>query len=538
MVPDGPGLSGAMYESIVQPLMSATNQAYSIYLMDHRGTGQSIPSLHCPDEPAINGELPEGDCITYLDETYGDTIEYMNTYAIVRDYISLTELITNSDDRVLFYGSGYGAFVINQIIIQDPNLIDLVVMDSALLPSIVNYDEYAHDAGLRLLNRCQSFSECRDKVDNNDPEDIIEDLFNNFPNLDCPRQLGLEKSEIQTIFRNMATDLDYRPLLLPVVVRVLRCNGDDLEYLRTGIETFNEFYYETYKLRAENSSFVTGESYVFRNNIQINEFLRIDRGFQPSSTELVAISEQLYFSNYLPTFVSQLSNTWIWGENNNLDPYEFGTSEVPMLILSGEFDMQANTIYSARLADIYDNRFQRFLEIPFAGHNVLFDSPTQSGGICGFELIAEFINQGPGNWDPYELSIQCISRLEPIDFDASTQKTLALSELTFGNRDPWGSGNIPVFGGSVSFSSDYVFNPFSSNDLPTIPNLSLSRIIVFDSYDTSRPQTNRNTLSYISTGILPPSGWFSSDGAVIGSASTLTNGFIIILLCLFISILF
>ena len=537
MVPDGPGLSGAMYEPIVTALMSALNNRYTIYLMDHRGTGRSEPALHCPDEPGTGEESPEGDCTTFLNDNFGDTIEYFNSYAIVRDYQLLTDILTDSNDVVLFYGSGYGAFVINQLLIEDPEIADAVIMDSAMLPSITEYDTNAQDTGLDFVDRCQNFGDCRKEIDSRDPEELVQEVFAQFSDLTCPNRLSLAREEVQTIFRNLAADQDYRPLLLPIVVRMLRCNSDDLDYLDTGIHQFNEFFYETLSLRSANSSITEGESYVFRNNIEVNELLRVDRGIQPNSQTLLGLSEQQFFSNYLPSFVSGISDGWLWDKNENVEEYEFGISSVPMFILAAEFDMKTSPRYSARMADIYDNQFQRFLEIPFAGHNVLTNSPTSNGGICGFELIAEFINQGPGNFNPFEISTSCIARLEPVDFAAQTQRTKEISSFIFGDSEPWGNGPIPLLnGGTLSLSSGYVVFPFSSNDLPEIPNLSISQIIVFDSYDTSNPKTTRNTLSYISTGFLPPSAWFSPDGAVVGAASSLSTG-CLLLVSLFIVLL-
>lgn len=529
MIADGPGLSGSMYEPIASPMLQALQQRYSIYLMDHRGTGESNPSLHCPIQSGQIRESPEGNCLEFLRTTYGDQMEYFSTEFIAQDYIQITnEIQSNSNGQILLYGGGYGGYIINQILIQNSNSpldflleIDAIVFDSLLFPSITETDENAQDTGLDFLDRCQNFASCREQIERRDPEDLIEDIFQSFDELSCPNQLDLSRSELQIIFRNMANDQDYRALLLPVIVRILRCNSQDLTFLRSGLNQFLQVYYEDFQLISSNSSIIQGQSYVLRNHIDITELLDVDRGFQPGSQELLALSERLYFSNYNPSFVSELSRNWIWDAPNGFESFDFPfNSSIPLLILAGEFDMKVSSVYSALAYDNFDNENQRFIEIPFGGHLTLYQTPTQSGVQCGFELIAEFFNHP--NHDPFDIDTQCISRLLPVDYAAERAQTIQLSIQTFGSDDPWGEGAIPEFFGTFSQSSRYIEFPFSSNDLPPIPQLTLSQIIVFDSYDSSNPQTIRNSFSYISTAFLPPTAWFSPDGAVVGSSSLMT----------------
>lgn len=529
MIPDGPGLSGAMYEPIASQMVQALQQQYTIYLMDHRGTGKSNPALHCPIQAGETREAPEGDCTEYLQTTYGDKMDYFSSEFIARDYNLITNEITqNSNAKVLLYGGGYGGYVINRILLENSTQINAIVLDSFLFPSLTETDENAQDTGSDFLDRCQNFESCREQIDRRDPEELMEDIFKSFADLSCPPQLGLTRSDLQIIFRNMANDKDYRALVLPVVVRMLRCNSEDLVYLRTGINTFLEVYYENNQLINSNSSIIQGQSYVLRNHLDIIELLPVDRGFQPGSQELLAVSENLYFSNYNPSFVTELSSNYPWDSTEDFDNFDFAISSVPTLILAGEFDFKVSSIYSALAADKFDNEKQRFLEIPFGGHLTIYNTPTQNGVNCGFELIAEFFNSN--DFDPFSIDMSCISRLAPIDYAAEQSKTIELSIRTFGS-EPWGSGNIPEFFGSISFSSQYVEFPFSTNDLPPIPDLTLSQIIVFDTYDSSNPQTFRNTLSFISTGILPPSAWFSPDGAVVGSASIFIPSYFCYFIC-------
>merc|ERR1712137_1225010 len=142
------------------------------------------------------------------------------------------------------------------------------------------------------------------------------------------------------------------------------------------------------------------------------------------------------------------------------------------------------------------------------------------GTDCGFNLAVQFLRQSSGAWDPYELNTKCIGNLVPVDYAASTNETQETSLRVFGYANPWGSRIVPPIdngGGDISASGSSIV--FSTNDLPPVPNLSLSRVVVFDTYDTSDPNTVRNTLSYVSTGILLPADYFTSGGAIANDAT-------------------
>merc|ERR1712137_354311 len=201
------------------------------------------------------------------------------------------------------------------------------------------------------------------------------------------------------------------------------------------------------------------------------------------------------------------------------EPFTLSSSTVPALIISGEFDFVTDSSYSARMADVYDNERQRFIQIPFGTHMALVNTPTQNGTDCGFTMVVQFLRQRSGAWDPYQVSTKCIGNLVPVDYAASTNETRETSLRVFGYADPWGSGIVPPVddGGAISVSGTGSIM-FSTNDLPPVPNLYLSRVVVFDTYDSSDPFSVRDTLSYVSTGVLLPADYFTSEGGLVNDS--------------------
>ena len=519
LIADGPGYSGSMYEIIAEQMISALGERYSIYLMDHRGTGNS-QFLQCSGNTTLSQQT-EGSCKIDLQAQYPNSeLSYFNTYAIANDYIKfINEQRSSEEDVVLLYGSGHGAFIINQILTINTTKINAVVMDSYMYPPIVDYDADADDTGNDFISHCNNFGTCIQKLQGISPDTIFSNIFNSFESLTCTTQLGIGRAELQTIFRNIAASRQLNCLLLPIATRYLRCNQLDLDYLNAGIRQFNS----TFQLYFGNSS-ATGYSSVLNNQVILNDLFRVDTSInrQPNSQELTGESFLYYFSNYLPSFYSSLNSLWdpTWLTDSPIDPFSFASTSVPALILGGEFDMNTNSFYSALAGNFYNRQFQRFIELPFASHSVLFNSPTSSGTQCGFQFVVNFFNQNPTAFDPHAIGNLCISSLEPVDFSAASQQTSELSSTYFNNTDPWGIGRIPIGVNYVSSaSSDYIPFLFSTNDLPDIPNLALSVIVVYDTFDTSDLRA-RGSFSRISPGILPPSAAFTPDGGV-GSSSYL-----------------
>ena len=88
-----------------------------------------------------------------------------------------------------------------------------------------------------------------------------------------------------------------------------------------------------------------------------------------------------------------------------------------------------------------------------------------------------------------------------------------------------------------SYLSSYFIGRFTSNQIPEIPNLSLNSIVMVDTLDSSQILEIGGTLSSVVTGLLPPSGFFTTQGGCNGcnSSSSLTppSSFSICLLTLF-----
>mmetsp|Transcript_12804 Transcript_12804/g.51093 ORF Transcript_12804/g.51093 Transcript_12804/m.51093 type:complete len:651 (-) Transcript_12804:102-2054(-) len=560
LVSDGPGLSGEQYEGQVEALMAATGNVYDIYLMDHRGTGRSSP-IDCPVDAYTGVEDPAGVCVDYLDETFGREIRYYETSNVAQDYVRIVSIVLEDeilqygeDPVVAFYGGGYGAYVINQVLAISPSLANGVVLDSYMYPSLQEADLDANDIGLEFVEGCMQDEECRNALQGADARSLVESLFDNFDDLSCPHLLGLEKQDYQAILRRFLEDKELRNLILPVVVRTARCNSDDFDFLLTGLPgDFLDPYYPNQD--ADNR--VTGESYVFRNQVDLNEFLLFEDTTGPASREqLDNISDNLEFSDFQPGFLSDLWEAWRWRQTNTIDPYLFSASNVPMLLLSAEFDSVTHPRYTDLAADEYDNQLQRHIEVPFSIHNVFLNADTETGGSCGFDIIVDFLNTGSddGDFDPRGLSRLCLADLVRPDYGVEEVSTQDLSEQIFGDRNAFGDGpvpnlndddddgssgssrssNSPASSGIFDFSTatfSYFTFAFSPSNLPDLPDLSLSTIVVIDTVERSSLEPSDSLGFVINTGVLPPTSMFGPDGTFLGAASCLQPVTAVLVFC-------
>lgn len=550
MVSDGPGLSGQQYEAQVEALMAATGNVFDIYLMDHRGTGRSSP-IHCPADSETGIENPAGVCIDYLDETFGNDIHFYETSNVAQDYVRIVNIVLEDEilsygenPVVAFYGAGYGAYVINQVLTVSPNLANGVILDSYMYPTLQEADLDANDVGLDFVEGCMQNQACRDSLQGADARDLVRNFFDDFEDLECPHLLGLEKEDFQTIVRRFLEDKQLRNFILPAVVRTTRCNSDDFDWLLSGLPgDFLEPFYPN----QDSDSSVTGQSYVFRNQIDVNEFLLFEDDTSPvSRAQLDNISDNLSFSDFYPGFLSDLWSAWRWRQTNGIDPYDFSSSNVPTLLLSAEFDAVTHPRYTEEAADAYDNQLQRQIEVPFSIHNVFLNADTESSGSCGFDIVVNFLNTGSddGDFDPRGLDRLCLADLVRPDYGGETQETQDLSEQIFGDRNVFGDGEVPAFdddddddssassGSSNSPGSPGIFDitsqtfsyfsfAFSSDNLPDLPNLSLSTIVVIDTFEPSSFVPTATISFFLETGVLPPASMFGPDGTFLGAASSL-----------------
>lgn len=546
MVSDGPGLSGQQYEAQVEALMAATGNLYDIYLMDHRGTGRSSP-IDCPVDSQTGIENPSGVCIDYLEETFDTTMRFYETSNVAQDYVRIVNIVLEDeilsygeDPVVAFYGAGYGAYVINQVLTVAPNLANGVVFDSYMYPTLQEADLDANDVGLDFVEDCMQNEACRNSLQGADARDLVSNFFDDFDDLECPHLLGLEEEDYQTILRRFLEDKQLRNFILPVVVRTVRCNSDDFDWLLTGLPgDFLEPFYPN----QDSDNRATGQSYVFRNQVDVNEFLLLEDRNQPATRgQLDNLSSDLAFSDFYPGFLSDLWAAWRWRQTNTIDPYNFSASNVPTLLLSAEFDAVTHPRYTELAADAYDNQLQRHIEVPFSIHNVFLNADTETSGSCGFDIIVDFLNTGSddGDFDPRGLDRLCLADLVRPDYGGETDETQDLSEQIFGDRDVFGDGALPTqddddsssSGSSNSPASPGIFDissqtfsyfsfAFSSANLPDLPNLSLSTIVVIDTFEPSSYQPGNTVTFALETGILPPASMFGPDGTFLGAASSL-----------------
>ena len=387
---------------------------------------------------------PSGNCINEITSTDGGILPYITTQNIVFDY---TQIITNiiqtdqTGERGInfFYGVDHGAFILNQLLRNSPLLVDGVIYDSFMYPSVVDYDENANPIGENFAFLCYYNSICHEELQFIPGNIAVLNFFSLFDKLDCPQELNLTESNFRTIFRNMAEDPINRNLLLPVVARLLRCDKDDLKYLKNGLNYFN------YQFESFNS---LDFSSVMRNQIILNDLYYVPNTVdQPTARELKNGSDLLEFSDYTPSFYANLDENWPWNfpnvQNTN---YFIQNSTIPTLVLSGNFDLVTSPDYSKLLSSsvISSNNSAQFSFVfPTAPHFIIgpYSSLTNKGDNCGRSIMGQFLLSYINNNGTIKIDSSCFNSLALPDYGATEVTTVSSSIAHFGTSDVWGEGD-------------------------------------------------------------------------------------------------
>ena len=128
--------------------------------------------------------------------------------------------------------------------------------------------------------------------------------------------------------------------------------------------------------------------------------------------EVDRIEEGLVFATRGPAWAARLRDAW-----PTYDPGEladrWAETRVPMLMLSGTLDPQTPPAVAAAAGEHFTGAQQHYVQVPWAAHGVVFQSPTVDGTQCGAELMADFVRA------PDEVDRSCLRRVKRPEFDGA-----------------------------------------------------------------------------------------------------------------------
>lgn len=146
--PGGPGGSGLSLANVVaQGLPASVASQYDIVGFDTRGTGSSVPALHC-DPAFFSGDRPDYDPATAADEQilvqraktyaadcekkFGWLLPYMTTQNLARDMDSMR--VALHAPNINYFGYSYGTYLGQVYATMFPGHVRRMVLDSVVNP--------------------------------------------------------------------------------------------------------------------------------------------------------------------------------------------------------------------------------------------------------------------------------------------------------------------------------------------------------------------------------------------------------------------
>ncbi len=426
----GPG-SSALLEA-AEWAVSPLREDRDIILIDQRGTGYSLPTLDCY-EIYDDVEDPEGTCYERLLAEGIDLTAYTSA-ANAADIADLRRAL--GVDELNLYGVSYGTRLALTVLRDQPEGIRGVVLDSVYPPQANGLDEqmqHGISAMRHLFDQCAADLACDAAYGDLEAAlfRAVDDLnANPFPTIDPMTEQEFDAvgdDAVNGLFE--ALYVSSAIPTLPYAIYLLGAgdytNGLDVlsgAYTLADLQTLGagEALEETEMLEMPEDApdgdsegmFHSVECYdeVRFNTPEIVEAGSADLPPQLAGPLLVGVTDQFTVCDF-----------WDSGSAPAFEN-EPVTSDVPTLVLSGEFDPITPPAWGQAAAD-HLSRSQH-LVFPNAGHSVL------DSGECAVGLIRSFLN------DPLaELDTDCVEA-STVEFYVPEVCTVALLDVSAAYAGP------------------------------------------------------------------------------------------------------
>ncbi len=389
----GPGQAATETYVSLEPAFRQINRDRDIVLVDQRGTGQSHP-LRCelPEELSLDFEAdldqPLRECLNELD---ADPRLYTTTIAM-QDLDQVRQAL--GYEQINIYGVSYGTRAALVYLRLYPDRVRALILDGVAPPQLTLGPAVATDAQNALdqiLERC-----------------AVDDMCStSFPDLD---------GHVQNILS--ALEVAPRPVRLnhPVTGEPV-----ELEFSREMFATVLRFHSYSPETAALLPLLIHTAATRQDYSLLASQFLMLAGSFSESLADGMSYSVQCaedvpffereviqqanqntYLGNLVTDGLLEVCETWPRGEI----PPDFKqpvASEVPVLLLSGEFDPITPPAYAELAAETLPNSLH--LIIPGQGHNVILRG-------CVPKIATAFIQSG----SIQGLETSCLQTIQPFPF--------------------------------------------------------------------------------------------------------------------------
>jgi pimeloyl-ACP methyl ester carboxylesterase len=317
-----------IYDRVIAQFLKSRD----LILFDPRGTGYSQPALECKD-----GEDP-GDCIRRL-TSEGRNVYAYNSSSMAADLQDIRQAL--GFDQWNLVGESYGTHVAQIAMLEQPDGLRSVILDSVVPVAIPKMPESSvQNAFKRLLARCESDPTCR----------------LNYPHLSQQLEQAIIQLNQNPVELDVSTYIEQQPVML---------TGERMK------EMIFHALYETEnaaRLPKAIADTAAGSDYNFWHEIVRWEW-----------TIRQLVSQGAYFS--VSCGDGKILDCVGWPLAIEVEPVR---SDIPVLILSGEFDPTTPVEYGHAVAEHLPSSY--VFDFPGMGHWINYSTHP-----CEEVIIADFL---------------------------------------------------------------------------------------------------------------------------------------------------
>jgi pimeloyl-ACP methyl ester carboxylesterase len=393
----GPGQAAIEAFGPVVGLFSDILEKRDIVLVDQRGAGQSNP-LACEnlEDESLPADLPDAEVVTLMDDCR-QTLEQDADLALYTTELAMQDLddvrAALGYEQINLYGASYGTRAALEYMRRFPDRARTAVLDAVAGPELILFDQMPVD-GQRALDllfeRCAAEDDCRtafpnlrdeyeallDRLATPEPITVAHPLTNE------PIELTLTRERLSQYVFSILYSAEFQSLL-PLLIHQAHETGD-----------FTPLVVQAVAVN-EGAGLYPGLLYAVACSEDVPLIDLAASGarqeatdFAPFADRAAAICDSWPQATIAPDFRDPLS------------------SDIPVLLLSGDADPVTPPAYAAQVAETLPN--SRHLILPGWGHGVI------TAG-CMPSVVARFISSG----DTADLDTGCLDELQPPPFFTS-----------------------------------------------------------------------------------------------------------------------
>lgn len=390
MLNGGPGGSGAEIVSAGDLVVRSFKESVDVYLVDHRGTGESS-FMGCPTAEATSDTTQAFGqaCSDEVRAALGDKADGFSTTESASDVRDLMKAMRAPNQKVILYGISYGSYWAHRFL-QLPDIqIDGVITEGNCLGPTCGFDtpqQFRMDEVMKnVLEACKEDEACTARL-GPDPWQLATDTIALLESGHCSAAKLTERPLGDIVF-------ELGPLwpqgTLPLLYRLNRCNAGDVEALDHFQAKLAEITGQGLHVRprprlgappeVDEDHVVSG---VLGAHVIASELISRPA---PSKDDLAALVPNLLFKAD-PDVGNELYDGW---KPYPRDAYVGGWAKnvtAPWLVLQGDFDFQTVHSLSVEAMKHIDVPKLQVVRVPGGNHTVVFDGQT-----CGLQMMEAFV---------------------------------------------------------------------------------------------------------------------------------------------------